>query len=214
MAEVLKIVKIRGNNVERITLGEIGEFLNGWGMPKSMFDESGEVSAIHYGHIYTQYNHFVKETLVRVTKENATSLKKIKYGDLVIARTSENIEDIMKSVAYLGDDVAVVGGHSAIFKHNEDPKFMSYLINGSKDVMRQKNKMTKGVKVMELSTASMEKITVILPPLSVQRHIVSILDKFYTLVNDISEGLPKEIELREKQYTYYRDKLLSFDNNK
>ncbi len=45
--------------------------------------------------------------------------------------------------------------------------------------------------------------------LAVQEYIVSILDKFDSLVNDISQGLPKEIELRQKQYEYYREKLLS-----
>ena len=49
-----------------------------------------------------------------------------------------------------------------------------------------------------------------LPPLSEQRRIVDILDRFDTLTNSISEGLPKEIALRRKQYEYYRDALLSF----
>ena len=50
-----------------------------------------------------------------------------------------------------------------------------------------------------------------LPSLPVQEYIVSILDKFDTLVNDLSQGLPKEIELRQKQYEYYREKLLNFE---
>ncbi len=49
-----------------------------------------------------------------------------------------------------------------------------------------------------------------IPPLHVQQRIVSILDKFDTLVNDIKEGLPKEIEQRQKQYEYWREQLLSF----
>ena len=49
-----------------------------------------------------------------------------------------------------------------------------------------------------------------LPPLSEQRRIVDILDRFDTLTNSISEGLPKEIALRRKQYEYYRDALLNF----
>ena len=49
-----------------------------------------------------------------------------------------------------------------------------------------------------------------IPALSEQERIVSILDKFHTLTNSISEGLPKEIELRQKQYEYYRDLLLTF----
>ena len=50
-----------------------------------------------------------------------------------------------------------------------------------------------------------------IPPLHAQQHIVYILDKFDTLVNDIKEGLPKEIELRQKQYEFWREKLLSFN---
>lgn len=49
-----------------------------------------------------------------------------------------------------------------------------------------------------------------IPPLEVQRRIVDILDRFETLCNDITSGLPAEIEVRQKQYEYYRDKLLSF----
>ena len=49
-----------------------------------------------------------------------------------------------------------------------------------------------------------------IPPLSEQRRIVDILDRFDTLTNSISEGLPKEIALRRKQYEYYRDALLNF----
>lgn len=50
-----------------------------------------------------------------------------------------------------------------------------------------------------------------LPPLPVQEYIVSKLDKFDKIINDIKQGLPKEIELRQKQYEYYREKLLNFE---
>ena len=57
----------------------------------------------------------------------------------------------------------------------------------------------------------LERVPIPIPPLAVQERIVEILDKFDTLVNSISEGLPREIELRRKQYEYYRDALLSFE---
>ncbi len=56
----------------------------------------------------------------------------------------------------------------------------------------------------------LEDIQIPIPPLEKQKEIVDILDKFDTLTNSISEGLPKEIELRQKQYEYYRDLLLTF----
>lgn len=61
-----------------------------------------------------------------------------------------------------------------------------------------------------LSVARLKNVKAFIPPLEEQERIVAILDKFDTLVNDISEGLPAEIEVRHKQYEYYRDKLLSF----
>ena len=54
------------------------------------------------------------------------------------------------------------------------------------------------------------KIKIPIPPLEVQAQIVEKLDHFNDLVHDIEKGLPKEIELRQKQYEYYRDKLLDF----
>ena len=54
-------------------------------------------------------------------------------------------------------------------------------------------------------------MTIDIPPLEIQKNIVNILDKFESLVNDITLGLPAEIELRRKQYEYYRNKLLSFE---
>ncbi len=64
------------------------------------------------------------------------------------------------------------------------------------------------------STKLMNDIVIPLPPLEVQKEIVRILDKFDMLATSISEGLPKEIELRRKQYEYYRNQLLSFPDNK
>ena len=53
-----------------------------------------------------------------------------------------------------------------------------------------------------------------LPPRPEQERIVAILDKFDALVNDISSGLPAELEMRRKQYEYYRDRLLTFPKKK
>ncbi|ELF2536226.1 restriction endonuclease subunit S, partial [Escherichia coli] len=57
---------------------------------------------------------------------------------------------------------------------------------------------------------NLSKILIPVPSMEIQERIVSILDKFDTLTNSITEGLPREIELRQKQYEYYRDLLFSF----
>ena len=64
----------------------------------------------------------------------------------------------------------------------------------------------------DVNSGMIKKFKIPIPPLAEQERIVAILDKMDTLTNSISEGLPKEIELRQKQYEYYRDKLLTFDN--
>ena len=56
----------------------------------------------------------------------------------------------------------------------------------------------------------MNKLVISIPSLKEQKQIVLTLDRFDQLCNDISEGLPAEIEARQKQYEYYRDKLLTF----
>lgn len=61
-----------------------------------------------------------------------------------------------------------------------------------------------------LTQGIINNIKIIIPPIAVQEHIVSILDSFNKIVTDINEGLPKEIELRKKQYEYYRERLLDF----
>ncbi|WYA21597.1 restriction endonuclease subunit S [Fusobacterium nucleatum] len=214
LKEAAAIVEVElYNKVKWKTLGEIGNFENGTGMPKTFFDKDGEIGAIHYGHIYTKYNLFVEKPIVKISLGNAKRLKKVQKGNLVIAKTSENIDDLMKTIAYLGDDEVVTGGHSAIFKHQENPKYLSYVFNGYTELIKQKNKLARGVKVIELSISEMEKIKIPLPSLTVQNYIVSILDKFDTLINDLTKGLLKEIELRQKQYEFYREKLLDFSKN-
>jgi len=61
-----------------------------------------------------------------------------------------------------------------------------------------------------LAVGKLQGLKIPVPPIDEQTHTASILDKFDTLTHSISEGLPKEIELREKQYAYYRDLLFNF----
>ena len=71
-------------------------------------------------------------------------------------------------------------------------------------------KYSKGAKMPRGDKKKIMDYKIPLPPLHVQQHVINILDKFDTLVNDIKEGLPKEIEQRQKQYEYWRECLLNF----
>ena len=70
--------------------------------------------------------------------------------------------------------------------------------------------MKRGAGVPHVSGEMFNSIELPIPSLQDQQRIVEILDRFDTLCNDLSSGLPAEIEARQKQYEYYRDKLLSF----
>ncbi len=90
------------------------------------------------------------------------------------------------------------------------PKWIYYNVSTS-DFYNHISVFEKGTSYPAISDRDVKNYKIPLPPLEVQEHVVSILDKFDYLLNDISEGLPKEIELRGKQYKYYRDRLLSFE---
>ena len=71
-------------------------------------------------------------------------------------------------------------------------------------------KLDTGSGIPSLTQSILYKIIIPVPPLAEQARIVSILDKFEALTTSITEGLPREIELRQKQYEYYRNMLLNF----
>ena len=88
------------------------------------------------------------------------------------------------------------------------PKYVSYYLN-SKENKNNIIRLIKGDR-NNLNLKDFNKLSVPVPPLSEQQRIVDILDRFDALCNDITSGLPAEIEARKKQYEYYRDKLLTF----
>jgi len=183
--------------------------IRGNGLPKKDFTETG-IGCIHYGQIYTYYGTFTYKTKSFVSKDTAKTLKKVNKGDLIITSTSENIEDVCKAVAWLGDDEIVTGGHATIFKHHQNPKYLSYYFQ-TPAFSDQKRKYAKGTKVIDVSAKDLAKIKIPVPSLDEQKRIVSILDKFDSLVNDISIGLPAELSARRSQYEYYRGRLLTFN---
>ena len=90
---------------------------------------------------------------------------------------------------------------------NISDKFMYYVLLSKQD--RLKSQVRKA-SIPRLSKDAIDKVAFYLPSLAEQERIVSILDNFNTLTNSLSEGLPKEIELRQKQYEYWREQLLNF----
>lgn len=193
-------------------MSEIGTFIRGNGLQKKDFTESG-IPCIHYGQIYTHYGTFATKTKSYVSSETAKKCKKAHCGDLVFATVSENIDDVCKCVAWLGNEEICISGDSLAFSHNQNPKYMAYYFQ-TYAFARYKRSRVTGTKVIRLHQSQLEQFEIPIPSLAEQARIVNILDKFETLVSDLVQGLPAEIAAVQKQYEYYRNKLLSFPKYK
>lgn len=191
-------------SVEWKELGEIGEIVRGNGLQKKDFSDNG-IGCIHYGQIYTKLGFSIDKPLTYVPVELAETLTKVEPGNLVIACTSENIEDVCKSVLWLGNETIVTGAHASVFKHKANPKFIAYSFMTS-HFFSQKKKYAYGAKVIDIKTEKLLEIVIPIPSLSRQQEIVDILDKFELVIANLKE----ERELRRQQYEYYREKLLTF----
>ena len=189
-----------GEKVEWKTLGEVGTFVRGTSFQKKHFVEKG-VGCIHYGEIYTRYSLFAEKTISYLNEEIANKARKAGYGDLIIATTSENDDDVCKSVAWLGSENIVVSNDACYYHHTLNPKYVAYFFRTDK-FQRQKRTYITGTKVKRVNANDLAKITIPIPPLRVQSRIVEILDKF--------TQLEAELEARNKQYDFYRNRLLDF----
>ncbi|AJQ45439.1 hypothetical protein JM47_02535 [Ureaplasma diversum] len=215
--EFLKNNNLGANNIhnyetKRTTLGEIGKFIRGNGLLKKDLALEGK-PVIHYGQIYTKYGFETYKTFSFTSEEVFDKLKKAKKNDILIATTSENIKDVCKSVVWLGEEDIGFSGDMYCYRTSQNSKYIAYFLQ-SKHFQMQKERKVSGVKMIRLNSSEMEKFTITLPPLSIQDKIVEILDKLQASVEQTSGLIPKEIELRQKQYEYYRELLLSFDQTK
>lgn len=195
-------------NVKWMKLGDIGTFIRGNGLQKKDFTKTG-FPCIHYGQIHTHYGTFADTTISHTSFDLAEKLRKASYGDLIIATTSEDVDGVCKACAWLGKNDVAVSGDAYIYKHNQNPKYISYLFQ-TKRFYEYKRKASVGTKVVRVSGDSMKNFIFPIPSISEQQRIVSILDKFEALVNDLTEGIPAEIAAVQEQYEYYRNKLLTF----
>ena len=199
-------------SVTWMKMRERGRFIRGNGLQKKDFTESG-VPCIHYGQIYTHYGTFASKTKSFVNEDTAKRCKKAHSGDLIFATVSENIEDVCKCVAWLGDDEICISGDSLAFYHNQNPKYLAYYFQTTVFADYKRTRVT-GTKVIRLHQSKLEQFVIPIPSLAEQQHIVDILNRFETLTNDLAQGLPAEINAVHEQYKYYRNRLLSFPRNK
>lgn len=147
------------------------------------------------------------ESTLKVSQEVFSKFVK-KYrphkDDIVVSRVGS-----YGNFALVPNDDCCLGQNVAIIHPNICKRFLFYVLN-SLEIKQWIDKNVKGASQKSFSLADIRRIPIPVPTLEEQERIVAILDRFDTLCNDITSGLPAEIEARQKQYEYYRDKLLSF----
>jgi len=133
------IAELCPDGVEYKPLSEIATITRGGNLQKKDFTESG-VPCIHYGQIYTKYGLFTDRTYTFVSESTASKQKKAVPGDIVMAVTSENIEDVCKCVVWLGDEDIAVSGHTAIIHHTESAKSIIGLQQHYTDILNKQDR--------------------------------------------------------------------------
>lgn len=188
------------NSVNVMTLGEIGEIRMCKRILKGQTSTCGDVPFYKIGTFGKTPNAFISKKLFT---EYKIKYSYPKIGEVLISASGT----IGKTVIFDGQDAYFQDSNIVWIENDESMALNKYLYYCYQVI---KWKTAEGGTINRLYNDIIKKTQIPLPPLSVQREIVEILDKFDTLCNSISEGLPKEIELRRKQYEYYRNQLLTF----
>jgi len=185
----------------------------------------GEVCELEYGYTdiakkegnvrFIRITDIDENGKLRVTDPKYTELKEenkkylLSKGDILVARTGATYG---KTVLFNKDYEAVYASFLIRVKLNKTILSSYYWhFAQSNYYWKQAKKMVGGGAQPQFNANVLKNLQIPIPPLSEQERIVAILDKFDALVNDISQGLPAEIEARRKQYEYYRNRLLTFE---
>ena len=190
------------------TLGEVADFQNGFAFKSRLFRDNGEV-IVRITNIDGKGVDLSDVKYFSISDYNTNmSPYKINKGDILIAMSGATTGKIgfynYEYTSYLNQRVGKFIPKANILNNRY---LYHYLLSKVEEIYIIAG---GGAQPNLSSNKLMEKIQIPIPPIEEQERIAGILDKFDTLVNSIIEGLPREIELRRKQYEYYREKLLSF----
>ena len=183
----------------------------GWqGLTKKEYLETGEyylVTGTDFVKGTVNFNtcHFVEEK--RFFQDKNIQLKE---EDVLVTK-----DGTLGKVAYITNLPGPTTLNSGVFvvRKNSDEILSRYLyhyLNSPYLMNFAQSKLTGGT-IKHLNQNVIVELPIPIPDLDKQKEIIYILDSFNSIVNNLENGLPKEIELRQKQYEYYRDKLLTFD---
>ena len=156
------------------SIGEIGTVTRGKRFIKSDYIDCG-IGCIHYSQIHTDFGAHTDEVHSWLPEAMRPKLRFAKPGNLVIAGTSENVDGVLKAVAWLGDEDVAVHDDAYIFAHDLESRFASFVF-ASPDFRAQLPAVMSNTKVVRVSKDSLGRLTVPVPPPDAQRGIADTMD--------------------------------------
>lgn len=153
----------------------IAKISKGSGITKLDVLENGDTPCVRYGEIYTRYNNAFSSCYSSTNLSIIESPRFFEHGDILVSGTGELVEEIGKSVVYIGSEKCLAGGDIIILKHNQNPVFLNLALN-TKYVQEQKSFGKAKLKVVHISSSEIGGLYLALPPLPEQEKIVSYLD--------------------------------------
>lgn len=196
-------------NIPMVKLGEIATIVRGASpRPIKNFittDEDG-VNWIKIGDV-AQGSKYVMRANEKITEAGAKRSRRVKPGDFILSNSmSFGRPYILKIDGCVHDGWLIISEYD----NNYLPDFLYHLLNSTSVQQEMAKRASFGGAVQNLNADIVKALVLPVPPLDVQKRYADVLDNFEKICNDISIGLPAEIEARQKQYEFYRDKLLSF----
>ena len=174
-------------------LGDIAnDMYRGSGIKREQVTDTG-IPCVRYGEIYTTYNIAFDKCASHTNEEIISSPKYFETGDILFAITGESVEEIGKSIAYLGKEKCMCGGDIVVMKHSQYPKYLSYALSSPKAIKQKGLGKTK-LKVVHTNIPSLKEISIPVPPLSEQKEIVEYLDSSFAKIDKLRENAAKNIE--------------------
>lgn len=200
---MMRLADIPENSVVQIS--DLGSIIRGKRFVRDDIRTEGQ-PCIHYGDMYTYYGTKAATAKTFLERDFPKKMRYAHKGDVVIVGAGENDYDIGVGLVWMGEEPAAVHDSCYILKHHQIPMYISYYLR-SNIYHQQLKKYVSSGKISSFSAEGLGKVYIPIQPEDKQRQIASNLDTFETYISK----LEKMIELRQKQYEYYREKLLTFE---
>ena len=168
--------------------------VKGNGITKDDVRENGDIPCVRYGEIYTKYDNSFNECVSATNEELIGTKQYFSYGDLLFTCTGELVEEIGKSITYIGNEQCLAGGDIIIARHHQNPVFLNYALN-SAYTQAQKSCNKNKLKVVHISAPDIANIVIALPTMEEQEEIAQYLDEKCGEIKKIIDAKQQQLQV-------------------